>query len=131
MARTFIKEKDVKAAVKDLLKKDGWFYWMPAANGFGVTGVSDILAIRKGVFLAIETKFGGNKPTAMQVAFLNSINAENAFGFVVDEKRIGTLSQWLAAFNRASIATSNKQAVAPEDGAALLDCIRVMTEELA
>lgn len=131
MARTFIKEKDVKAEVKNLLKKHGFFWWMPAANGFGTSGVSDFLALRAGVFLAVETKFGGNKPTPLQIAFLNSITAEGGFGFVVDEKTLADFARWLECFDRAAAATAKKEKVAPDDGAAMLDAIKAMTAMLA
>ena len=63
MARTFLTEKDVKAEVKKLLNAHDWFWWMPPANGFGKAGISDFNALKKGVFLAVETKFGSKKPT--------------------------------------------------------------------
>lgn len=129
--RTFLKEADVKAEVKTLLKKHGFFWWMPANNGFGKSGTSDFLAIRKGVFIAIETKFGGNRPTPLQVAFLNSIMAEDGFGFVVDEKRLELFAGWLAAFDRAAECAAKKKPVAEEDGAYMLDAIRELTRELA
>lgn len=128
--RTFIKEADVKAEVKQLLKKYNYFYWMPANNGFGKSGTADLLAIRKGVFLAIETKFGNNKPTALQKAFLQSIMVEDGFGFVVNENTVAVFSDWLAAFDRSAEAASNKKPVAPEDGALMLNCIKVLTSDI-
>ena len=60
-------EKDVKTRIKKLLDDHDWFWFMPPANGFGRTGISDIIAVKRGVFLAIEAKFGKNPPTAMQI----------------------------------------------------------------
>lgn len=125
------KEKDVKARVKKLLDDHGWFWWMPPMNGFGTVGVSDFNAIRKGVFLAVETKFGSNKPTANQLAYLNSINAEDAFGFVVNEKTLEQFAGWLDAFDRACTATGKGTKVTSDDGAYMLDAIKAMTEMLA
>lgn len=130
MTKTYTSEKDVKASVKKLLEKHKWFWWMPPANGFGKVGVSDFNAIRNGVFLAVETKFGGNKPTVQQRAYLESITAEGGFGFVVDEKRVATLTTWMETFDRAAETASRKEKIAPEDGAAMLDAIREMTVEL-
>lgn len=130
MTKTYSSEKDVKATVKKLLTKHKYFWWMPPANGFGKVGVSDFNALRAGVFVAVETKFGGNKPTPAQRAYLESITAEGGFGFVVDEKRLDTFTKWLEAFDRAAEAASRKEKVAPEDGAAMLDAIREMTVEL-
>jgi len=123
-------EKDVKKEVKKLLDKHGWFWWMPPANGFGKIGVADFNAIRGGVFLAIETKFGANVPTVHQRAFLSSIIAEDAFGFVVNEKRLDWLTIWMDAFDRSSKAISEGKQPNAEDGAAMLNAIREMTHEL-
>lgn len=131
MAKAPENEKDVKKQVKGLLDKHGWFWWMPPANGFGRTGIADILAVRKGVFLAIETKFGGNKPTPMQIAFLDSVRQEDAFGFVVCEKRLEWLQAWMESFDRAVAAASRQEQPAAEDGAMMLNAIREMTRELS
>lgn len=123
-------EKDVKKEVKKLLDKHGWFWWMPPANGFGKVGVADFNAIRGGVFLAIETKFGSNKPTVHQVAFLSSVIAEDGFGFVVNEKRLDCLVKWMDAFDKSANAVAAGKQPDAEDGAAMLDAIREMTHEL-
>ena len=130
MPRAPENERDVKAQVKKLLDKHKWFWWMPPANGFGKTGIADFNAIRGGVFLAIETKFGSNKPTVLQVAYLNSVRQEDGFGFVVCEKRLEWLSGWLAAFDNAVASQISKQDPKPEDGAMMLNAIREMTREL-
>lgn len=124
-------EKDVKKAVKKLLDKHGWFYWMPPANGFGRIGVADFNALRGGVFLAIETKFGTNQPTVHQRAYLSSIMAEDGFGFVVNEKRLDCLAKWMDAFDKSAKDVSVGKQPTPEDGAAMLDAIREMTHELS
>lgn len=128
--RTYLKESDVKAEVKKLLNKHKWFWWMTPANGYGQSGISDFCAMRDGVFLAIETKFGTNRPTPLQVGYMNSVTAAGGMAFVVNEKRAETFAKWLEAFDRAAEATAQKKAVASEDGAYMLDAIREMTSEL-
>lgn len=123
-------EGDVKKQVKTLLKAHGYFFWMPPANGFGRTGIADINAIKSGVFLAVETKFGRNSPTPMQRAFLESINAEQGFGFVVCEKRVGYFAQWLHLFDKASAAHAAGEEIGTAEGAAMLECMRLMTDEM-
>lgn len=123
-------EKDVKARIKALLTKHGWFWFSPPANGFGKVGIADILALKAGVFLAIEVKFGRNKPTAPQIAFCNSICAEDGFAFVVNEHRLDVLDNWLAAFARAAFAAACGDPTTDEDGAMLIDCLRHLTLEL-
>lgn len=124
--RTYKSEKDVKKQVKQLLTKHEYFWWMPPANGFGVAGIADIQALRAGVFVAIETKFNGNKPTPSQRAFLQSILAQDAFAFVVDEKNIEWFQAWLEAFDRSM----KVQKPSEEDGALMLNAIKAMTEAL-
>lgn len=123
-------EKDVKREVKKLLEKHKWFWWMPPANGFGKVGVADFNAIRGGVFVAVETKFGKNKPTVHQCAYLNSIAYEDGFGFVVNEDRLEWFKQWMEAFDRATLAASKNEKPTAEDGATMLNAIREMTHEL-
>lgn len=120
-------EKDVKRRVKAILDKHGWFYFMPPANAYGRGGISDLIAIKIGTFMAIETKFGSNKPTALQVAFLNSIRAEDGFGFLVNDKNVDYLDQFLESFAIAAVAQSNKQDVPEEHGSRMLNCIYMLT----
>lgn len=92
------KEKDVKELIKRLLNFHGWFTWMPAANGFGMIGVLDHLALKDGVFLAVEAKFGSNKPSPLQKSFAGHIIANAGFAFCVNEKNIDHLAWWLESF---------------------------------
>lgn len=126
--KKFEKEKHVKEAVKAILDDNGWFWWMPAANGMGTTGVSDFCALNAGCFLAIETKFGKNPPTALQVAFLNSVRATDNFAFLVNEHNVMYLKAYVEAFGRAVQAQILKRDVAPEDGAMMLNAIRELTQ---
>jgi Holliday junction resolvase len=119
-------EKDVKAKVKKLLDKFGWFWFMPPANAYGRSGISDIIALKAGVMLAIETKFGANKPTAMQVAFLNSVNAESAFAFVVNEGNLNWLEVFLEDFNSQTDLVATEGKMANDAGARLVDAIRAL-----
>src|SRR5208282_6426751 len=106
--RTLRREKDVKAEVKKLLDKHGWFWFMPPANAYGRSGISDFLALRGGVMMALETKFD-DTPTALQQGFLSSIAAEGGFAFVVDEKRLDAFAAWMDLFDQAiAIAAKNE-----------------------
>lgn len=123
----FETEADVKRQVKRLLKAHEWKWWMPAANGFGKAGVSDFCALKSGVFLAVETKYGSRKPTGNQVKFLREIEAEDGFGFVVNEKTLIHLQRWLEAFDRSVGYVARREAPPTEDGALLIDCVHAMT----
>ena len=68
-AIVFASEADVKRAVKKILEELGCFYFMPPSGAFGRTGISDFIGLKNGKFFAIETKFGRNMPTPMQLRF--------------------------------------------------------------
>lgn len=127
-------EKGVKREVKKLLDAHDWFWFMPPANGYGKAGIADFIALKNGVFLAIETKFGYNKPTPAQKAFIESVYSQHGLGFGVNEKNIEWLEKWLAAFDRSVAAVQGsaggdpRQAVDEADGALMLNAVTVLTE---
>lgn len=125
--KTYKRENDVKKEIKRLLDEHKWFHWPAAASGFSVYGLSDRMAFRGGVFLAIEAKFGKNKPSTLQKAFLESIMSEGGFGFVVNETNIDTFARWLSLFDNAAACVSKNEKVPDETGATLLDCVRELT----
>lgn len=86
--RTFASESDVKRIVRDIIDMLGGFSFMPPANGFGRSGVSDIVAVIDGKAVAIETKFGRNKPTALQLQFGEKWLQAGGFFMVVNESNL-------------------------------------------
>ena len=69
-------EKDVKKNVRKVLDEyaqDGIWYYMPAANGYGRSGIPDFVGLYKGNFFAIETKFGTNDLSTHQIREVASI----------------------------------------------------------
>lgn len=129
--KTYKSEKDVKAEVKRLLDEYNWFWWMPPANAYGKSGISDFNALWSGVFLAIETKFKDNKPTTMQKSFLVSIQSESGVALVVNEKTLGAFEAWLASFQKATAAASRGEEPTHEDGATMLDALHILTADFA
>ena len=85
---TFTNEKDVKRVVRRVLKELGVFAFMPPANAYGKVGISDILAVGNGKAIAIETKFGRNKPTINQIKFGNAWTNAGGLFLVVNERNI-------------------------------------------
>ena len=59
-------EKRVKKTVVEVLKKHEVWYFFPANNGFGKSGIPDIIAIVDGHFVGIEVKSATGKPTELQ-----------------------------------------------------------------
>jgi hypothetical protein len=119
-------EKGVKENIKRLLDHHGWFWWMPPANGYGKVGVSDFHAIKNGVFMAIEAKFGSNKPTVHQRAFLESIHASDAFGFVVNDQNLEHLGWFLTDFQGQTDLVAADQKMSNEAGARLIDALSAL-----
>ena len=77
--------------------------------------------------MAIEAKFGYNKPTTLQKAFLESVAAETGFGFVVNEKTLSTFALFLQLYDASCLASSQGKRLNDEDGATMLDCMRLLT----
>ena len=121
-------EATVKAKVKSLLDKYGWFWWMPPANGYGKSGVSDFHAILPGVFMVVETKFGRGKATELQIGFLNTIKSARHFAFIVSDKTLPDFEKFLDAFAQASKLSQHGQQVPAEIGGPMLDAIRVLQD---
>lgn len=124
-------EKGVKTLIKRLLDYYGYFHWMPAANGYGMQGVSDHQAIKDGVFLVIEAKFGSNKPKPTQKAFAAQIITNDGFAFCVNEKNIDHLAWWLESFAVATQCQMEGREVPPEHGSRMLNAISVLTDAFA
>jgi Holliday junction resolvase len=59
-------EGKVKRRVVEVLKKHEVWYFFPANNGFGKSGIPDIIAIVGGHFVGIEVKSATGKPTELQ-----------------------------------------------------------------
>lgn len=76
-------EGKVKDKVKRLLKKYGCYYFMPVQTGYGASTL-DILACAGGVFLSIETKAPGKKPTPRQELCIADIRLAGGVVFVCD-----------------------------------------------
>jgi Holliday junction resolvase len=93
MAKT--PEKKVKDKVVALLKQRGAYYFYPVTSGFGTSGVPDIVACHRGVFIGIECKAGTNKPTALQEKNLKDIRTAGGHALVIDETNIGAVAELL------------------------------------
>lgn len=76
-------EGKVKDKVKRLLKKHGAYFFMPVQTGYGASTL-DILCCVSGVFVAVETKAPGKKPTARQEVIISQIRSAGGFVFVID-----------------------------------------------
>jgi len=88
-------ENSVKDAVKRRLKKYGAWYTMPHQAGYSARGVPDIIACYHGKFIAIECKYGKNKPTSLQTRQLENIDRAGGIGMVINETNIDDVEKLL------------------------------------
>jgi len=88
-------EKKVKIKVKKVLDKLGAYHCMPATGGYGASGVPDIIACYKGLFVGIECKANGGKPTALQLKHLSNIKSAKGFSIIIDEHNVDMLESLL------------------------------------
>lgn len=88
-------EGRVKAAVKKLLAGLGAYHFSPPANGYGRTGVPDIVGCYRGYFFAIECKAGRGKTTALQELEIARIREAGGVAWVVNEENIEEIEKWL------------------------------------
>ena len=84
-------EGAVKTAIKRLLVAEGVYYFMPVSNGMGRHGIPDIICCVNGLFLAIETKAGKGKVTALQEREMEHIRNAGGYAAVVREDGIDAL----------------------------------------
>lgn len=84
-------EGAVKQRVKGDLEDAGAWYTMPHQTGYSQYGVPDFLACVNGQFLAIETKFGYNKPTKMQEYEGDRILQAGGEWWVINERNVDGL----------------------------------------
>ena len=86
-------EKKVKNKCVTLIKAYGVYYFFPSMNGFGRSGVPDIICCANGLFLGIECKAGNNKPTALQEKEMQSIRDSGGKTIVVNEDNLTMLGE--------------------------------------
>lgn len=82
----------VKKKVKRLLDQYGALHFSPQGTGYGVSGVSDIIVLYRGRFIAIECKSDEKKlPTALQTRFLEKVTAWGGIGLVIHSGNLDLL----------------------------------------
>jgi len=86
-------EGKVKDKVVKILKQYGVYYFFPVTDGFGMSGIPDIICCHNGRFIAIECKAGKNKTTALQDAHLARIRAAGGVAVVINEENVNGLAE--------------------------------------
>ena len=75
-------EGKVKKEIKAWLKGQGAYFFMPVQTGYGAATV-DFLVCLHGVFVGIETKAPGKKPTPRQELVMHAITAAGGNAYCV------------------------------------------------
>jgi Holliday junction resolvase len=89
-------EGKVKTKVKKILDQYGALHFSPMGTGYGVSGVSDIICLYRGKFIAIECKADEKKlPTELQKRFLQRVVDWGGIGLLIHNKNIDLLEQTL------------------------------------
>jgi Holliday junction resolvase len=84
-------ESKVKKKVKKILDDLGAYHFSPMMDGYGRSGVPDIIACYKGKFIGIECKSGDNKPTLLQLRNIDDIKRNQGLAIVINEGNIESL----------------------------------------
>jgi Holliday junction resolvase len=84
-------ESKVKKQVKKILDDLGAYHFSPMMDGYGRSGVPDIIACYKGKFIGIECKSGNNKPTLLQLRNIEDIKRNQGLAIVINEGNIESL----------------------------------------
>lgn len=84
-------ESKVKKQVKKILDDVGAYHFSPMMDGYGRSGVPDIIACVKGKFVGIECKAGKNEPTLLQKHNMKLINQAGGLAIVINESNIEAL----------------------------------------
>jgi Holliday junction resolvase len=84
-------ESKVKKQVKKILDDLGAYHFSPMMDGYGRSGVPDIIVCYKGKFIGIECKSGDNKPTLLQLRNIEDIKRNQGLAIVINEDNIESL----------------------------------------
>jgi hypothetical protein len=93
--KPIIPESTIESEILWRLYKLGIFCWKNTSGGFfdgkrmrrqvnpfAIPGTSDILAIIKGLLIAIEVKSAKGKPTPEQIKFIDNVNKNGGIAFI-------------------------------------------------
>lgn len=92
--------KKVRDPIKKWLQSEGWRVWRNTQSTYSEAGISDLMALKNGRFVAVETKDKGKKATKLQERFIADMRSHGAsLAIVVD-----SLSSFQNAMRDAGLA---------------------------
>ena len=86
-------EGKVKKAGRAIMTKMGMYHFPAFSGGYGRSGVPDDIGCHLGVFVAVEYKAKGGKPTALQLKNMDDIRKSGGIALLVDETNVHQLEE--------------------------------------
>lgn len=93
-------EAKVKAKVVSILKAHDVYHFFVPQNGYGRSGVPDIICCVRGYFLAIEVKAGKGTTTVLQDREIHAIRKHKGLALVINETNLEQVEEVLKELNR-------------------------------
>jgi len=75
------------------MTKMGMYHFPAFSGGYGRSGVPDDIGCHIGVFIAVEYKAKGRKPTALQLKNMDDIRKCGGVALLVDETNVHQLEE--------------------------------------
>lgn len=90
-------EGKIKKRLTDMLKHQKIWYFMPANNGLGRSGIPDLICVVDGLFIGVECKADSTKqPTALQIQCGKQIREAGGYWFLVyDDQSIAQVEKFI------------------------------------
>ena len=79
-----MREQEIHREIKRWLKEGGWAVWKNHGSAYSERGLPDLMALRDGVFVAVEVKRPGYDATLLQSLWLRRIRDHGGIGLVAD-----------------------------------------------
>ena len=86
-------EAKVKKVGRAIMTKMGMYHFPAFSGGYGRSGVPDDIGCHLGVFIAVEYKANGGKPTALQLKNMDDIRKSGGIALLVDETNVHQLEE--------------------------------------
>jgi hypothetical protein len=90
-------EAKVKKIGRAIMTKMGMYHFPAFSGGYGRSGVPDDIGCYQGVFVAVEYKANGGKPTALQLKNMDDIRKCGGIALLIDEESVHNLEELINA----------------------------------
>lgn len=99
-------EQKVKKACVEIIKKHGAYYFFPPANGYGISGLFDIIIIPNGWFLGVECKADRRKrPSPLQSRNAAKTIASGGCALLIHNENLDILDKTIESMKNAQART--------------------------